>query len=253
MTNDDSLYTIYDAATYLKVHWQTIRNYIDKGYIHPIKIGRTLRIKKTELLQFNENINEIREVELRFRLSDAKNAEEKIRKLGGILTNHSHIVDHYYCLLNIKNMKDKDEWFDSPRGFGLRIRQFDNDYSGRTSLTMEIKKLAGPDYTDHSNCLETEIEVNDFNSAETFIMMMGNKKFMVIDKERIVYKLDGMKFCFDKILDYGEGLEIEKITNEPIEVTKRSLMDAAKKIGLSKKELVTNSFTYEAMTNLAKF
>ena len=76
---------------------------------------------------------------------------------------------------------------------------------------------------------------------------------MVIDKERFVYRLDDMKFCFDTIKGYGDGLEIEKITSEPIQKSKKEILSIAKKIGLSEKDFANHSFTYEAMQKLARF
>jgi predicted adenylyl cyclase CyaB len=250
---NDNLLTIQDAAKHLKVHWQTIRNYIDKGLLKPIKIGRTIRIRKEDLEQFADDIPAKREVELRYILKDKTLTENKLRALGAKLTNHSHIIDHYYCQNYITNMQEKDQWFDSPTGFAPRIRQIDNDYSGKIITTLEVKKLAGPDYKDHSNCLEAEIEINNFRDAERLVLMMNHKKFMIFDKERFVYRLGEIKFCFDSITNFGDGLEIEKMTTEPIEKVKRELTKLAAKLDLSEKDMPRNSLTYEVMLKLAKF
>lgn len=250
---NDNLLTIKEAASLLRVHWQTIRSYIAKGLISTIKIGRTIRIKKEDLVKFTENPQEKHEVELRFVLKKGNKVEDKLRKLQAKLTNHSHIIDHYYCPISVSNMQEKDLWFDSPKGYGTRIRELDNDYSGRVTTTLEIKKLAGPDYTDHTNCLEAEIEVKDFQEAERLILMMNSKKFMVIDKERFVYRLAEMKFCFDTIKNYGEGLEIEVMTAGSIANVKKKILIMAKKLGLNESQMAKKSFTHEAMTKLAKF
>jgi predicted adenylyl cyclase CyaB len=250
---DDNLLTIQQASKYLKVHWQTIRNYIEKGLITPIKIGRTIRIKKDDLEKFNENITQKREVELRFVLKNKIEIEDRLRAMQAKLTNHSHIIDHYYCPLSVNNMKEKDDWYDSPKGSALRLREIDNDYTGKIVTTLEVKKLAGPDYNDHSNCLEAEIEVTDFKEAERLILMLNNKKFMIIDKERFLYRFEDMKFCFDDIKDYGHGLEIEMITTEPVNEIKDKIFKMASKLGLTKNDLAKRSFTHEAMTKLARF
>ena len=43
------LITIKNAANQLKVHPNTIRNFIDNGQLRAIKIGRTVRIAQAEL------------------------------------------------------------------------------------------------------------------------------------------------------------------------------------------------------------
>jgi predicted adenylyl cyclase CyaB len=173
--------------------------------------------------------------------------------LGAKLTNHSHIIDYYYCDKNFNSLKEQNEWFSSSNGFGIRIREIDNDYSGKINTTLEIKKLAGPDFNDHSNCLETEIDVIDFRQTERLVMMMNLKKFITIDKERFVYRLGEIKFCFDSVKGWGDGLEIEKLTDaNPVKV-KKELFVAAKKIGLGKTNLAEKSFTHEMMRKIARF
>jgi excisionase family DNA binding protein len=43
------LITIKEAANQLKVHPNTIRNFIDNGLLKSFKIGRTVRIQQIEL------------------------------------------------------------------------------------------------------------------------------------------------------------------------------------------------------------
>jgi excisionase family DNA binding protein len=45
----DSLLTVDDIAQILKLNPQTVRNWIDRGYLGAIRIGRRVRIPRAEL------------------------------------------------------------------------------------------------------------------------------------------------------------------------------------------------------------
>jgi excisionase family DNA binding protein len=44
----DTLLTVDDIARILKLNPQTVRNWIDQGYLRAIRIGRSVRIHRTE-------------------------------------------------------------------------------------------------------------------------------------------------------------------------------------------------------------
>jgi len=251
--SEEDLYTIQQVAEHLKVHYQTVRNLIQQNQIMTIKIGRNIRIPASELEKFSPKKVHSIEIELRYIIKNKEKTEGKVRELGAKLTNHSHIIDHYYCDIHTTNLAEKDKIFNSAQGFAPRIRLIDNDYSGKIQTTLEVKKLAGPDYTDHSNCIEAEIDINDYKQAENLLKMMNFKRFITIDKERFVYRLGDVKFCFDAIKDFGNGLEIEKMATEDFHLVHEELEKLAQEIGLGKKDRPENSFTYEAIKKLAKF
>ncbi len=45
----ETCYTVQEASELLKVHYQTVRNWIKTGQIRVIKIGRSYRIPKSEI------------------------------------------------------------------------------------------------------------------------------------------------------------------------------------------------------------
>lgn len=49
---DDIYYTVADVANILKLNQQTVRNWIDDGKIHAIRVGRRVRITKAEFDRF---------------------------------------------------------------------------------------------------------------------------------------------------------------------------------------------------------
>lgn len=45
----ETFYTVQEAADLLKVHYQTVRNWIRNGEIRAVKIGRSYRIPKSQI------------------------------------------------------------------------------------------------------------------------------------------------------------------------------------------------------------
>lgn len=255
---NDKYYTAKEAASILNVHWQTIRNYIDQNKIQTIKIGRSIRIPESEINKYFDREEkpdeETVEVEHRYILKNRIRTENKLRKMGAKLTGHSHITDHYFAPNSVKSMKDKDDWYDSPTGYAVRIRELDNDYSGRIITTMEVGKLAGPDYTDHSNTIEKDIVVPDYRSTKELLILMDSKEFLTIDKERFVYSLNNIKYCFDSIKDWKDGLEIEIVSpKSEIGKAQGKIKKAATALGLKEKHKANRSFTYMIMQERAQF
>jgi len=49
---NNEFYTVEQIAELLKVHWQTVLNYIKNGKLKAVKLGKGYRIKKAELDNF---------------------------------------------------------------------------------------------------------------------------------------------------------------------------------------------------------
>lgn len=248
--------SIKEAAKILDVHWQTIRSYIKAGKLPYFKLGRSYRIREVDIQRLTKKNNDQREnvrkeIELRYLLSDREETEDNLRKLGAKITNHSHIVDHYFCNHDITSIEQSDGFYESSIGFFLRVREMDNDYSGMVTTTMDVKKLA--DTKNHGNMIESEIVVPSFAEVKNMLELMNKKEYLTIDKERFVYRYEEFKCCFDNIVGWGEGLEIELITELEYEDAANQIQALAGKIGLTEKDRVEKSLTYLALHKLARF
>lgn len=250
----DTLLTIKESADILKVHWQSVRNYIDSKQLKASKIGKNIRIRKSDLEAFIESRTpqvEVTEIELRYLCKDRKAIENKLINLGAKVTHLSHIIDHWYCESHVKTLEEKDKTYEGPLGFGLRIREQDNDYTGKISTTLEIKKLA--DGKNHNTCIESEIDVKNFEETNNLIKLMNLKEFMTIDKARIMYTYGDLKICLDDIKDFGIGIEIEYKTERNREMVIEEIRHFARKLGLKQLDEVEKSVTYLAMVKMSKF
>jgi predicted adenylyl cyclase CyaB len=250
---NDNLLTIKEAADYLDVHWQTIRSYIAKGKIKANKVGRSYRIKENELKNLLENKSEEeKEYEIRYLLNDRGAFEEKLRQKGAKLKGYSHMVDYWFVPKFIKSKEQKEEFFESAKGYVLRIRETEDSYSGKVNFRLEVKKLVKP--YKYEACLEGSIEVKDYENTKKFLRLANHKQIVKIDKTRTIYILNDIKVSIDEITDYKTAVELEKVSSDDAEKVVSMLQFTAKNLGLRKKANITDkSIVHQAMSELAKY
>ncbi len=252
---NDNLLTIKEAANYLKVHWQTVRNHIKSKDLKAVKVGKNIRILESDLRNFmnkTKPTQHMHEIEIRFATSKRKAIEEKLLKMNAKIVYHGHIIDHWYAPNFIKNMKQKDKFYEGGMGYGIRIREQDDGYTGKIRASLEVKKLAYP--PDHQVCIEEEIEVNSFEKTHNFLTLIEQKEMTTLDKERLIYKYKDFKIVIDDIKNFKIGIEIEKVSDKPHAKIISEMKNLAKLLGLDiKKEITDKSVTYQYMMKFARF
>lgn len=253
VSRSDNLLTIKEAAELLKVHWQTVRSYIKKGKLKAIKVGRNVRIRESEVEKMmGEEKDERVEIEIRFIIENRKALEQKLLDEGASIIYHGHVIDHWFIPDSVKSMKQKEKLYDTCKGFGLRIREQDNGYTGKITSSLEVKRLVIP--FKHDTCLEHEIDISNYEEGKRLLELMNFKEYITIDKDRVVYKLGDFKVVIDTIKNYKTGVEIEVITDRPRDEVIPKLREVAESLWLdTSKEMTSKSLTYLAMKELAKF
>lgn len=88
----------------------------------------------------------------------------------------------------------------SPRGIVLRLRQDD-----RTRLTY---KEGGTLQDGVISRFEAEVEVSDFDAMQTILGKLGYAPYLIYEKYRTTYTLDGAEVVLDE-MPYGNFIEIE--------------------------------------------
>lgn len=189
-----------------------------------------------------------KEIEVRVLLKNRKVIESKVESLGGKIVYFSRLKDFWFCPRDVKNYQKAS--IDNT-GFALRIRETKDIYTGKIISSLDCKTLC--DDKTHAFCNEYEMDVADPDQMRKILESIGLKEFLVVDKERVIYKLKDVKYCFDKIVGVGDGLEIEKMTTANIQKTHRELIKRAKELGIKDKEILDKSLTFIAMQKLAKF
>ncbi|OGC47955.1 hypothetical protein A2713_02400 [candidate division WWE3 bacterium RIFCSPHIGHO2_01_FULL_35_17] len=249
--------TIKEVANRLGVHWQTVRNYIDKKELKSYKVGRLVKVKEEDLENFLSKQNDTKdekyniEIELRYFVENRKSLEKKILDIGGIVNYHGHIIDHWFIPNHIKNREDHDIWFNKKRGTGIRIREQDNGYTGKITTSLEAKKLTSA--MNHNTFLESEISVENYQQTRDFLELLDRKEFITIDKDRVIYKIENFKIVIDDIKNFRVGVEIEIENASTRDEAIKNIEGVATKLGLGEKNKTPISITVSAMDTLAKF
>lgn len=254
MTQSDKIITIKEASDLLKVHWQTVRKLIKEGKIKAIKVGKSLRILESEVLNiiYTEKKTDAKEVEIRFVIDNRVEIERRLLGVGAKITYHGHVIDHWYVPVTIKSVEEQNDWYDSGIGHGLRIREQDNGYTGKVATTLEIKKLAVPH--DHSTCIEQEIPVTSYYDADRFLRLLDQKEMVCVDKERLVYSYKDYKVVIDDLRGYKTVLEIERMVEKPSQEIIDDLCKFATSLGINvKKDRSTKSVTFDYIQEFSKF
>lgn len=189
------------------------------------------------------------EVELRILLKNRKAIEKTAKQKGAIFIKHLKVKDFWYCSKNVHNYKKAS--IDSS-GFALRLR-IEKDISLRkTKSSIECKTLRSG--KNHAECNEYELPVEDLFQARKLLESINFKEFLVINKERKVYKYQKFSLFFDKIEGVGHGLEIEIMRSKGTEKVKyNQLLNLAVELGISQSEILKKSLTFIAMQKLTSF
>ena len=188
------------------------------------------------------------EVEMRILLKDKNAVEEALKKKGGKLVYCTQLKDYWFAR---KDAVGVDDALINNSGFALRIRETLDPYSGKIHASLDCKTLC--DGTNHAFCNEYEVDLDEVESMRAILEALAFKQILLVDKERLMYKLDGTNFCFDTITGVGEGLEIERITEGDWQPEYDKLVKIAHELGVTDDEILEKSLTYIAMQKLAKF
>lgn len=254
MNTSDRLLTIKEAADYLKVHWQTVRSYIKNGDLKAHKIGRAIRIRERDLEHFLSNTSpekQVYEIEIRYITQNRKIIEQNLLTKGAHVIYQGHIIDHWFVPNKIKDKDHKNKWYESGKGYGVRVREQDNGYTGKITTTFEVKRLLEP--YKHHTCIEHEMDISRFSDAERILHLMNYKRFVILDKDRLIYKYKDCKVVIDDIKNFKTGIEIESVTDISNKIVIPQLIEVAKEIGLLQKEQVKKSVTNMYMDTFAQY
>jgi adenylate cyclase class 2 len=106
----------------------------------------------------------------------------------------------------------------SPRGVVVRLRQ-----DTRTRLTYKDNGKTRDGIVTRT---EIEVEVSDFDAMSAILMKLGYTPYMVYEKYRATYELDGAEIVLDE-MPYGSFVEIEGEEQKVADIMKRLELDRA--------------------------
>jgi predicted adenylyl cyclase CyaB len=190
------------------------------------------------------------EVELRYKIQDREKLEQGLRNLGFEKLQEKRVVDHWFIPPEVNSQQGQDEWFDSGRGVGKRIREiFLPD--GQKTVSFGTKQVVNEH--GHHALQETEKPCTSYEEARALPELAGLREFLVIDKTRATYTLTDFEIVIDDIANYGVGGELEyKGDRSPAEALQQ-IRELATKLGLLESDRSDKSLTVDAMHALAVY
>lgn len=172
----------------------------------------------TALLLENNGVSILLEIEIKAYCNNHKEIIERILSMGGE---------------RIETVKEKDIYFNHPcrdfritdEAFRIRIRD-SNSY-----ITYKGPRMGGMTKTRY----EEEVIVSDFDSMNNILLELGFTHVDNVSKERIIYNLQGIEICVDKVEDVGDFVELEKRDMDR-KSAEKELFSLAESLGLSRFE-----------------
>jgi adenylate cyclase class 2 len=137
------------------------------------------------------------EVEVRFRLTDAADAVEKLRAAGVRFGKAELQDDQAYA---------PDDWDYSQSRLGVTFARL------RTSGRRDLFTVKRP-VTDVRTCIEHECFVSDRAAMHEAILLMGFAPTVHIRKRRAHGQLGVLTFCLDEVESLGYFLEVERLAS----------------------------------------
>ncbi len=137
------------------------------------------------------------EVEVKARVTDFKDIEDKLILMNAQMMGSEHQVDVYFNAPH-RDFTRTDE--------ALRIRKVTRSEGSETILTYKGAKL------DESSKTREEIEVNLSDADNTALILdrLGFKPVQPVEKKRITYIINEFNVTLDTVYRVGNFVEIEK-------------------------------------------
>lgn len=162
------------------------------------------------------------ETEVKFRIGNAEEIEDRLRKLHAKLVRTGLERNIRYDTTDRKLARSKEL---------LRLRS----YAGEADITH--KRRAQAAVRGFKTREETIVAIDSFESGRLLLERLGYEKSWIYEKKRQIWELGTVEVLIDELPLIGNFLEIE---GEPEEIRK-----AAERLGLDMRKALTTSYADE--------
>lgn len=163
------------------------------------------------------------EIEIRAKINNIKNVEQRIVGLGAELIKQKKQVDKYFGEINLFKKLGYS--------FLMRVRN-EGDKKFLTYKGAKSKKDGVWE--------EYEFNIDNEIMAEDMLKAMGLEKIIKVNKKRIEYKLDGLTICLDTIKDLGYFVEIE--SQDDNDIDKDKLKKIMNKLNIEENQIMHKGY-----------
>lgn len=232
----ENLLTIHEAADYLKVHWQTIRNYIKEDKLPSTKIGRTVRIKESDIQALLNEEQQEKEPEVTisnsYLVMDRKRIESIVIDAGAELQKHEQYQEHWFVPESIGDIRTLEEWREEDNGSILVSKHVPSS---------PFLELSQPN---HANLPNLTL-LTDEKQVQSFIESLRYKKIVEVTLTKTIYEFRGKTVEIIEIEDVGTGITISSTDK-----SQAMLDDIAEELQLSHAPKLESGFEYLILEKL---
>ncbi len=173
------------------------------------------------------------EVEVKARLRNRQEVENKLKEFGCAFGEELHQVDRIFI--------PEGQVFPPPLGVAvLRVRR-QNDIH---FLTLKIPQQS------YQDCVEREVEAQDGEKVVEIIKLLKYQQVPTVDKKRVKTKYKDIEIVLDTVEHLGEFIEAEKIVKSESQKdrkkTQEELFIFLETLGISKEDRVIDG-KYDVM------
>ena len=169
----------------------------------------------------------MKEIEVKARVQNFDQLIEKLKELGCSLSKPLVQKDVVYLANGV-------ELSDVKRGnVAMRIRN-SND-----TCTLNLKKQL----ENELDCIECETIIQNPESAHNMLIQMGYHKVSRVEKTRRTCKYKDMNICIDEVLDLGNFIEVEKLSEDADSLkTQEELFRFLESLGLKREDRIFKGY-----------
>lgn len=143
----------------------------------------------------------MREIEIKLKVENLESVEKRLREMGGVIGDPITQED-----LNFVHKEDIN-WFGPSHGEWLypRLRK----QAGKP-LKLTVKKPI----SNEMDCIEHEIEVNDFEETKSIMKLFNYIEGVYVKKTRKTCRLGKYEITLDEVDGLGSFIEIEQVLED---------------------------------------
>lgn len=168
----------------------------------------------------------MREIELKFKVDSFDSIIDKLIGNGSKISDELNQSDTIYVSdLSDTESKEGSLW--------LRVRKV-ND-----TIEMNLKKQS----KEKMESEEIEFEVSDYDLANKFLLTLGYKPWVQVNKKRKYSKYEDVNICMDEVERLGCFIELELLIPEDNDIDYESeLLGVAKTLGINPENRINSHY-----------
>lgn len=172
----------------------------------------------------------MQEIEIKFKVDDIEKFKQDIISKGCTLSEVLNQKDIIYLF-------DLSDTLKGPDKVVVRVR----NVNGKSELNLKRKSKI------NFQAEEIEFGVEDQDKANKFLLNLGLKEWVTVEKKRVYTRYKDFNICIDEVKRLGSFVEIEIVTEESDkpEYFEKEILNVAKELGIDVNNRI-NSF-YDTM------